>query len=126
MLTIYDILDNKKKRDFKKQEMFKTILENCCKKIKKCDEIRVAYCVFDVPEYMFGYPLYNLNECIVYMLTELTKGGFQVQYLFPCTLIISWFTQSTKSAIEHKSNDVVQKGKKSTVKKNGKFVLSLS
>jgi hypothetical protein len=121
MFTIYDIIDNKKKRESRKLEIFTHILENCCKVIKKCDEIRVTHCVFEVPEYVFGYPLYNLNDCIVFLLQELTKGGFKVQYLFPHTLIISWHIPTKPpAAIMHNKKD----GK--TVKKNGKLAISLN
>jgi hypothetical protein len=125
MFTIYDIIDNKKKRESKKLEMFSHILENCCKVIKKCDEIRVTHCVFEVPEYIFGYPLYNLNDCIVYLLQELTKGGFKVQYIFPNTLIISWHIP-TKAIAPPPPPATLTYGKKSTVKKNGKIAISLS
>ena len=124
MFTIYDIIDNKKKRESKKLEIFTHILENCCKVIKKCDEIRVTHCVFEVPEYVFGYPLYNLNDCIVFLLQELTKGGFKVQYIFPHTLIISWHIPTKPPTAPPPT--AITYNKKSTVKKNGKFAISLN
>ena len=117
MITVSDILNNKKKRDARRHEVFDLLLERCCKKISAADAIRQMYCIFDVPDFVFGYPLYNLNECMGYLLQELTKRGFQVQYMFPRTLIISWFVVMAKTK-EKKQRTVA-------ASKKGKLTLTL-
>lgn len=91
MLTLNDIVNNKKKRDERKMEAFQLILKEICSKIKKADEVNNLYCIYDVPEFLVGYSLYSINEIVGYLLQELSKRGFQVQYIFPKILIISWF-----------------------------------
>ena len=134
MLTINDILAKKKHREEKRHEVFNLLLERCCKKIEQADNLKILYCVFEVPEFIFGYPLYNLNECVGYLLQELTKRGFQVQYIFPHTIIISWFitvaprvqNSQNKKALTHTPMPKSSKAQNQTPKKkNVKFTLNL-
>ena len=90
MLTASDLIKNQMKRDEKRKEVFDVILLKCCQKIRKCDEVRLTYCVFEIPEYVFGFPLYKLQDCVQYLLTELKKKEFKVKFAFPVTLIITW------------------------------------
>jgi hypothetical protein len=46
---------------------------------------------YDVPQYVVGLPLFNINECIDFILKQLTNNGFEVKYHFPKMLYISWF-----------------------------------
>jgi hypothetical protein len=46
---------------------------------------------YDVPQYVVGLPLFNINECIDFIIKQLTNNGFNVKYNFPKMLYISWF-----------------------------------
>lgn len=50
----------------------------------------VTYCFFNVPEYEFGLPKYDLKECCVYLFIALMRNGFHVKYTSPGLLYISW------------------------------------
>lgn len=91
MLSLSDIVNNKKKRDQKKEEVFKVLLKECSAKIKKSDEMKNLYCIYTVPEFVLGYPIFNINECITYIIKEISKHGFQTQYIFPNIIVIAWF-----------------------------------
>ena len=90
--TAADILRQQGLRQARRREAFNVILENCYKKIQKCVQVtrNVFSCFCDVPEFIIGYPLYDLNECIKYCMDTLISKGFQVQYIFPRVLLISW------------------------------------
>ena len=53
-------------------------------------------CFFEVPEFVIGYPLYNINECVNYIHDKLTSNGFLVKYYFPNILYISWSEDEIK------------------------------
>lgn len=90
-LSVNDLIQSRNKRAQKRKECFDKIVQECCLKIKKSANLNKALCIFDVPEFVIGYPLYDLNECISYVIEALTKNGFEVRYLHPNFLIISWF-----------------------------------
>lgn len=47
-------------------------------------------CIYVVPDFMLGIPTYNINDCIIYIVTALCKNGFHVKYTHPSLLYISW------------------------------------
>lgn len=100
MITVKDIHEKQKRREGKRKEVFEAILEECGKLIKKSDDMRQTFCIYNIPELLIGYPLFNMNECIGYLMSELQKRGFQTHYLFPKNIVVSW---SIKPAIDYQS-----------------------
>ena len=43
-----------------------------------------------VPEVIIGVPKYDQGACIAYIVDKLKTNGFQVKYIHPNTLLISW------------------------------------
>lgn len=118
--TAADILKQQGQRQAKRHEAFNIIIDNCYKKIQKCIQVtrNVYSCFCEIPEFIIGYPLYDLNECIQYCMNILIKKGFSIQYIFPRVLYISWMpAPKPKLALSTK---------KLPAKKNTKFVLDLS
>jgi hypothetical protein len=48
------------------------------------------FCWFVVPEIILGVPKYDQASCIAYLLDKLKSNGFNVKYIHPNTLFISW------------------------------------
>lgn len=95
-LCISDIQSSIQKKAEKRKESFNKVLEMCFKRIENGAKFDKIACFFDVPEFVIGYPLFDLNECIMYVYSQLVKNGFQVQYIFPRILYISWFKPDIK------------------------------
>jgi hypothetical protein len=53
--------------------------------------------MLEVPEYVCGFPLYDLNSCIKYLIDSLKVNGFLVKYYFPKVLYISWDFEEIKN-----------------------------
>ena len=47
-------------------------------------------CVYDIPKYILGMPLYNIVECAEFLRRELDRSGFVVEFFQPSFLYISW------------------------------------
>ena len=69
---------------------FEKVLDMSHKKIMNNANQKKLNCYFEVPRFLFGYPLYDLNECIEFVQRMLKGNGFFVQYYFPNVLYISW------------------------------------
>lgn len=56
------------------------------------------YFVFDVPGFVFGYPLFNHDEAVVYVKETLEEQGFSVTRgtTPPSILFISWMKPTPK------------------------------
>ena len=48
------------------------------------------FCWFLVPEVILGVPKYDQGACIAYLMDKLKENGFNIRYVHPNTLFISW------------------------------------
>jgi hypothetical protein len=53
-------------------------------------KINEQFCWFVVPEIIIGVPKYDQGSCIAYLIDKLKNNGFNVRYIHPNTLFISW------------------------------------
>lgn len=91
-LSAVDIQQNLRKKNEQRKECFNKLLEKCYVKIEKASNMNKPLCIYDIPEFLLGYPLYNLNECITYLYNALINQGFTVHYIFPKILVVTWNT----------------------------------
>jgi hypothetical protein len=71
-------------------ECYEKVLDICHKKIVLNSEKKKTRFFYEVPEYLFGYPVFDLNDCIKFLIDSLTKNGFLAVYYFPKFIYISW------------------------------------
>jgi hypothetical protein len=91
-INIDELYEKKRQHDVGKLELFNKILNRIHVRIKttsrqKLDE---QFCWFVVPEVIIGVPKYDQGACIAYIVDKLKANGFQVKYIHPNTLLISW------------------------------------
>ncbi len=89
-IDIYDIYRNIKEKNNKKKESYDILLEKIYKKIQKASDNFAYFCYYDVPTFVVGYPIYNLNRCIAYLILQIRKSGFIAKFINPNTIYISW------------------------------------
>lgn len=51
---------------------------------------------YDVPEWQPGCPRFDVKDCILYIVWNLRHAGFQVMYVSPNRLLVSWKQQSAQ------------------------------
>ncbi len=97
-LHLKDVLQTVKRRGEHHRVTFDKVLDKCNRLIERSVSIKNASCFYQVPEFMIGYPLYDINDCINYMYGILTKNGFLVKYYFPNVFYISWHEEEIENA----------------------------
>ena len=81
---------------------------------------------FEVPEYMFGYPLFDLNDAIRFVVDALTSNGFLAIYYFPKFVYVSWdMEEIEKYKLEKKQQDRNNAVPRLDIKHNSSGKLSL-
>jgi len=88
--SIYDIKKEYYEREKRRLAIYKKITSNCFKKIKLAVENDEFYCFYTIPEYIPGIPLFNMTDCVLFMLNELKSKGFVSRYVHPFMLYVSW------------------------------------
>ena len=91
-LNIDDLYEKKRQHDVHQLDLFNKILNRIHVRIKttskqKTDE---QFCWFLVPEMIIGVPKYDQALCIAYLIDKLKVNQFNVRYIHPNTLFISW------------------------------------
>lgn len=95
-LNILELHRTINEKNNRKNECYEKVLDIFHKKISIAAEHKNLRAFIEIPEYICGYPLYNLNDCIVFVMTSLKNNGFLVQYYFPKMLYISWDFEEIK------------------------------
>jgi hypothetical protein len=91
-LNIDELYEKKRQYDLSKLALYNKILNRIHVRIRttsrqKMDE---QFCWFVVPEMIIGVPKYDQASCIAYLMDKLKDNGFNIRYIHPNTLFISW------------------------------------
>ena len=82
---LYEVSNNK---HLKKLEQFDKLLQNVHSRIKKNAAENKMYCFYQIPEFIIGVPLYDVNDLKKYIINSLKKNGFNLLYIDPNWLFI--------------------------------------
>jgi len=91
-LNIDELYEKKRQQDLSKLALFNKILNRIHVKIKTISRQKVdeQFCWFLVPETIIGVPRYDQAACIAYLIDKLKTNGFNIRYIHPNMLFISW------------------------------------
>jgi hypothetical protein len=91
-LNIDELYDKKQKLDLNKLALFNKILNRIHVRIRTISRQKVdeQFCWFLVPETIIGVPRYDQAACIAYLIDKLKTNGFNIRYIHPNLLFISW------------------------------------
>ncbi len=88
--SVQDIFKTQKDKEKQRLRIYESILSKCFKKIKESSIHEEFFCLFPLPEYLPGYPLYNMTQCVTFILNSLKDKGFHARYVDPFLIFISW------------------------------------
>lgn len=121
-IDIDDLFEKHQQRDLKQLSIYNKLLNRIHKRIKHVSRAmkRETHIFYNVPEYIFGESVYNNRDCTGYLVANLEKNGFNVRYIHPNTLLISWkhwvpsyvrneIKKKTGVAMDEKGNIISQK-----------------
>ena len=95
MINIDELNSNIDNKNKIKTDIYEEILKKCHNRIKLTAELNnIGYCFYTIPKYMYGVPLYNHQDCTMYIVEALSKNGFELKYTHPNLLYISWAGKS--------------------------------
>ena len=91
MISIHQLHKEIDKREKQKNNTYQTVLNKCHYRIITTNsKSNDCYCLFVVPTFLFGVPLYDMTKCIIFVMENLIHYGFKVVYTHPNLLYISW------------------------------------
>lgn len=75
---------------------YDSVLKKCYQRIKRYSENYHLYCLYEIPKFIIGTPIYDYNELKKYITNKLKNKGFKVLNLDNTTLYISWNLKNKK------------------------------
>ena len=106
-LNINKLYETAKKKELNKFENFDKLLVKCHNKIKAYADNHKTECLYKVPGFTIGIPLYNIDELQEYIVSSLVKNGLIVNKQPNYWLYISWDIKNKekkKNSIKKKDN----------------------
>jgi hypothetical protein len=101
MLKARDVWDEQEARKEQRMAAMRPVLAQLYAKIRKqaIHAPNAPYVVFEIPQYVFGYPLYQLKEARDYLIHTLQTSGYMVWVTDEKYLFVSWLkSTASKSA----------------------------
>jgi hypothetical protein len=91
-INIDELYEKKRQQDLNKLALFNKLLNRVHVKIRTVSRQKTneQFCWFLVPETILGVPKYDQAACIAYLMDKLKTSGFNVRYIHPNLLFISW------------------------------------
>lgn len=132
LINIDELHAKRTNRKNNRKKSYEEVLRRCHHRIKLTSETEeYCFCFYTIPNYIYGIPLYDQTECILYIINNLIENGFDVKYTHPNLIYISWLNKSNKNSknkmIKNSNNLIEEKPKYKQItdyKPSGNFIYS--
>ena len=113
-LNINTLFEEQDKKVINRLKLFDNILVQIHNKIKLNSKNKTFYCTHQIPEFLIGKPLYKVEDLRKYLIDSLKRDKFDVLYIHPNLLFISWEKKKNERRNQKK---IVSDNSKDTFKK---------
>ena len=92
MLKAREVWNEQESRRLNRMAAMSPVMTQIQSKIKQqaVHNTNAPYIIYEVPSFVFGYPLYTLQEAIDFLLKEYSTAGYWVWVVDQKYLLISW------------------------------------
>ena len=90
MVKALELIKTQKDREKKKLNIYKKIYKRIENKIIQSSNMNLYECWYEIPEFLFNIPLYNLENCKLYLERKLNEDGFSINFTGVNIIVISW------------------------------------
>lgn len=92
MLKAREIWDEQEERRSNRMAAMNPVIAQIQAKIRQqaVHNTNAPYILYEVPTYVFGYPLFSLKEAVQFLVSEFAKAGYWVWVVDEKYLFISW------------------------------------
>ena len=90
MVKAEDLINEQMERNRYKEKIYKKIYKKVETKIVQSSSMNLYECWYQLPEFLFNIPLYDLNGCKEYLKYKLRNDGFSVYFTNENIIVVSW------------------------------------
>ena len=100
--SVFEIHKKQRKKEINKLKLYRKIINKCFAKIRLAVDRDQLFCFFQIPEYIRGYPLFNMTNCLFFILDNLSKKGFSCKYCGKYQIYITWPQKKRNLQLDNK------------------------
>jgi hypothetical protein len=89
-LSARDLEDRNKNKKSVKKELYLRILKQLCRKIDLYHTLGRSECMLKIPEYIFGFPTFSMEQMTFYIHRQFVRLGYRVSILSLGLLYVAW------------------------------------
>jgi len=92
MLKAREVWNQQEERRLNRMAAMSPVMAQIQAKIRQqaVHQANAPYIVYEVPTYVFGYPLFSVSEAMEFLVKEYTAAGYWVWIVDQKYLLISW------------------------------------
>ena len=113
-MNIHKLNLKRDQRELAKFKLYKKVLNRIYRKIEQTSNSYESSLFYQIPEYIFGIPRYNIIETSKYIVAKLQEQGYVVVYTPPNFIFVSW--EHIPSELKLEYEPVVNTQKNSVIK----------
>ena len=96
-ITIDELYQIQDRKEIEKIDIYNKILLKFYDKIKYLSKMGRVDFFYNLPDIIYGLPLYDKNACLCYIIYKLRVAKFNVDYIYPSGIHINWDKEKQKS-----------------------------
>ena len=73
-LKITDLYSRINEKNLKRLEIYDDVLVKCHNRIKYNSDLEKTYCFYQIPEFIIGVPIFNIQEMRTYIINSLQNN----------------------------------------------------
>ena len=100
-MSLKDILELEKSRLNREHATYKTVYERMKNRINFTVKTGEKICFYEIPDFIVGYPLINIEKTMIYLQNKLSKEGFVHIKIDERRLLITWNPKHLKELDKH-------------------------
>ena len=87
-ITVVDLRGAMRRRVDRHRACYAAVLDRCYARVRRCASVGRQDCTFEVPNFLPGLPLYDLERCVRFVVSHLAKNGFKVHRVVAEDLLV--------------------------------------
>jgi hypothetical protein len=111
-LNANELFEKNKKSNEKIFITFKEVLKKINTLIKFANQKKQYDMIYNVPKILLGYPSYDYDELLCYLILKLRNNNFFVKYIAPNQLYISWYDHEHLEKLRKEKKFIYNESKK--------------
>lgn len=83
-----------------KYKTYESVLKKCHLRIQRYTENLKLCCIYNIPRFIIGTPLFVFDELKKYIIDSLTKSGFEIKEINKENIYISWDLKNKRKCVK--------------------------